>query len=153
MSYSELPIGLALLVCDTVIEDRRSMKKSLIGLFSQINVPKLPYSHPGMYLFVALTGGSGDYPCELLCEHVESSEKVFALRCKVSFKTPYDVAELVFALRALRFTQPGRYWIKVMIDSMPLMMRPLVVNCRPPVVPPGVPGAPAADQGPAEPRP
>jgi hypothetical protein len=150
VGYSELPIGLALLVCDTVIEDRRTLKKSLVGLFSQINVGKLPYVHPGLFLFVSLTGGTGEYPCEIVCEHVDSAEKVFALKCKVAFKTPYDVAELVFALRALRFTQAGRYWIKVLVEGMPLMMRPLVVTCRPPAPPPG---ATDAGQRPAAPPP
>jgi len=148
VSYSELPIGLALLVCDTVIEDRRTLKKSLVGLFSQINVGHLPYVHPGLFLFVSLTGGTGEYPCEILCEHVDSAEKVFALTCKVAFKSPYDVAELVFALRSLRFTQPGRYWIKVLVEGMPLMMRPLVVTSRPSA---GSSGAAAAGQRPAGP--
>jgi hypothetical protein len=150
MSPSELPIGLALLVCDTVIEDRRTMKKSLIGLFSQINVNKLPHVHPALCLFISLTGGTGEYPCEVICEHMDNAEKVFALKCKVAFKTPYDVAELVFSLRSLRFQQPGRYWIKVVIDSMPLMMRPLQVSQRQAPPPPPTPSPPTPPASPEQ---
>ena len=69
MNNSELVMGLALILCDTIIEDSVTGKKSLIGLFSQIHAPKLPCIHQSMNILVSVTGGQGTYPCQIVCEH------------------------------------------------------------------------------------
>jgi hypothetical protein len=127
MSLSEMPIGLALISCDTVIEDRRSGKKSLIGLFGQLNVRKLPYIHPSMSLFVSMTGGTGEHACEVLCSSAGQKNPVFSVKGKIKFDHPQQVIDMVFQLQSIRFPQADTYWIKVIVDEVPLMMRPLVV--------------------------
>ena len=49
----------ALIICDDVIEDRRTGNKSLIGLFNGIGAGQLPAVHPRMYLVASVTSGSG----------------------------------------------------------------------------------------------
>jgi len=127
MSYSEMPIGLALICCDTVIEDRRTGKKSLIGLFGQLNVRRLPYVHPSLSLLVSLTGGTGEHACEVLCVNDNLDKPVFSVRGKIKFEHPQQVLDMIFQLQATRFPVAGTYWVKVIIDELPLMMRPLVV--------------------------
>ncbi len=130
MPLNELPIGLALLPCDMVIEDKRSSKKSLIGLFSQLHVPSLPYVHPFMYLYVSLTGGCSVCPCEMCCIHEETRKKVFSLKCQVTFKGPMEVSDMVFELRSIRFEDEGRYLLCAYADETLLMSRPLTVLLR-----------------------
>ncbi len=127
MSYSEIPIGLALISCDTVIEDRRSGKKSLIGLFGQLNVRKLPYVHPSMSLLVSMTGGTGEHSCEVLCSNASLENPVFSVKGKIKFEHPQQVIDMVFQLQSIRFPLADTYWIKVVVDELPLMMRPLLV--------------------------
>ncbi len=127
MSYSEMPIGLALISCDTVIEDRRSGKKSLIGLFGQLNVRKLPYVHPSLSLFVSMTGGTGEHACEVLCSSTSLDHPVFSVKGKIKFEHPQQVIDMVFQLQSIRFPLADTYWIKVIVDEVPLMMRPLSV--------------------------
>lgn len=126
-SYSEMPIGIALIVCDTIIEDRLSNKKSLIGLFGQIHAMRLPCIAQSMCLLVSLTGGNGDYPCEIVCQHATIDAPVFSLRRTIRFDSPNQVLDLVFQLKSVRFPFPDQYWIKVLIDGIPIMMRPLVI--------------------------
>lgn len=128
MSLAEMPIGLALIACDTIIEDRRSGKKSLIGIFEQIGVKKLPFTLYSMSLLVSLTGGSSEHFCEVLCSNDSSSKPIFTVKGKLKFKHPTQVIDLVFKLSSLRFTTTGIYWIKVLVDEIPLMMRPLLVK-------------------------
>ena len=103
MNNSELVMGLALILCDTIIEDSVTGKKSLIGLFSQIHAPTLPCIHQSMNILVSVTGGQGSYPCELVCEHPELQAPVFKQKCTLNFENPFQVVDMVFQLKAVRF--------------------------------------------------
>ena len=127
MPLSELPIGLALLICDTLIEDICTKKKSLIGLFSQITAKRFPYIHPAMTVFISMTGAKGEFKCTLTCQREEDGESVITVPCKIKTNFPRDVADLVLSLRSMRFTKPGRYMFRVLVDGVPVMMRPLNV--------------------------
>jgi len=120
-------MGLALILCDTIIEDRATGKKSLIGLFSQIHAPKLPCIHQSMMMLVSVTGGQGAYPCEIVCEHPQLEQPVFKLDCALKFENPFQVLDMVFQLKAVRFPLAGKYEIKVIIDGVPELIRPLMV--------------------------
>ena len=123
-------MGLALILCDTIIEDCATGKKSLIGLFSQIHAPKLPCVHQSMNIFVSVTGGQGTYPCQIVCEHPQLDRPVFCLDCKIKFENPFQVVDMVFQMKAVRFTLPGKYELKVIIDGVPELIRPLIVSVR-----------------------
>ena len=130
---SEEPMGLALVVCDTVIEDRHSGKKSLIGLFDRLHAPTFPCVHPTLSVMIALTNVSGELPCEITCRHAESGETAFAATGKVNFQDPGKVVELVFNFAGVRLPKPGKYDLNVMVDEMLIMTRPLwVLLHRPP---------------------
>ena len=120
-------MGLALILCDTIIEDCFTGKKSLIGLFSQIHAPKLPCIHPSMMLLVSVTGGQGTYPCEVVCEHPDLTEPVFRLHCTLKFENPFQVLDMIFSPKNVMFKLPGKYEIKVIIDGVPELIRPLLV--------------------------
>jgi len=125
-----MPIGLALLACDTIIEDRRSGKKSLIGLFGQLNVTRLPCVHASLSLLVSLSGGCGEYSCEVMCANDALENPIFSVKGKVKLENPQQVLDMVFQLRAVKFPLAGLYWLKVLVDDIPLMMRPLIVTLR-----------------------
>lgn len=130
MVLSELPIGLALIVCDNIIEDIRSRKKSMIGLFSQIHAESFPYTHPSLNMLVSFTGCIGDFPCTIVCEHVEDHKVIFSVNCGISAKSPIDVVDVVIAMKAVTFPVPGRYSIKAVVDDIPIMMRPLMIFAK-----------------------
>ncbi|MBP5640308.1 MAG: hypothetical protein J6X55_12560 [Victivallales bacterium] len=135
-NYAEVPIGVALIVCDTIIEDKFTNKKSLIGLFGQIHAARLPCLTQSMSLLVSLTGGNGDYPCSITCHHASIDAPVFNLSRTIHFESPNQVLDLVFQLKAVRFPFPDQYWLKVLIDGVPIMMRPLTVVQNTPPAPP-----------------
>ena len=130
MTYSELPIGLALILCDNIIEDIRTRKKSMIGIFSQIYADSFPYTLPSLNILVSLTDCLGDFPCTLVCEHVEDRKTVFSVNCGITAKSPQDVVDVVVTMKAVTFPMPGRYSIKVVVDDIPIMMRPLTLFAK-----------------------
>jgi hypothetical protein len=128
MSSLETPMGLALLVCDTVIEDRLTGKKTLVGLFDRVHAPSLPWIHPTMNIFVSLTGGRGQYPCEVVCRNADESTVAFSAKGNVALRDPRQVVDLIFRLAGVRFEKTGMYWVHFLVDAVPIMMRPLIVQ-------------------------
>ena len=59
------PEVLAMIICDTVIEDVESGKKSLIGLFDHVNTSRLPSIVNELNVFVSLTDGRGNPDAEI----------------------------------------------------------------------------------------
>ena len=131
MPSLETPMGLALVVCDTVIEDRHSGKKTLVGLFDRIQTARLPCVHPTLSVLVSLTGGRGEYPCQVVCRHTDSTTTAFSATGTVTLKDPRQVVDLVYRLQGVRFPAAGIYWLHFMVESVPIMMRPLRVEKRP----------------------
>lgn len=121
-------MGLVLVACDMLIEDKQSSKKSLIGLFDRLYAGTFPCTHPAMTVMVSLTSGRGDYPCELVCRHADSETVAFSAKGKIAFREPSQVLDLVFHLKGVRFTKPGTYWLHFLVDDVPVLMRPLFIQ-------------------------
>ena len=77
-SYIEVPIGIGLIPCDTLIEDRITGKKTIVGVIGAIRVSHFPCIYPSFHLLVSLTGGNGVYPCLLQVVSESKDEVVFS---------------------------------------------------------------------------
>jgi len=60
---TELPVpkANAMLICDSVITDKGTNKKSLIGVFEHINAFKFPCVHHSLAVYIKLTDARGKY--------------------------------------------------------------------------------------------
>ena len=56
-----VPSLISLLLCDQVIVDSRTGKKSIIGLFKSINLAEVPFAFGGFTLFARLADVDGSY--------------------------------------------------------------------------------------------
>ncbi len=128
MAELETPMGLALIICDQIIEDRLSGKKSLVGLCDRIGSTQFPCVHSELGVFVTLTSGRGEYPCEIVCRHSDNKTLAFSAKGQIALQDPSQVVDIVFRLRGLRFPKPGTYWVHFLADGVPIMMRPLRVQ-------------------------
>src|SRR5436305_596684 len=61
MSAQPKPVPMAIVICDQIIEDRLTGKKTLVGLFNSIAARSFPCTHATMSVFVSLTEGRGKY--------------------------------------------------------------------------------------------
>ena len=132
MSPIETPMGLALVVCDTIIEDKLTGKKTLVGLFQQILAHRFPWVHPAMSVFVTVTSGRGRYPCEIICRHMDNETVAFAAKGTLELRDPSQVVDVAFRMNGVRFPKPGMYWLHFLTDEVPIMMRPIHVKERKP---------------------
>ncbi len=122
------PVLLAILVCDTVIEDRDTNKKSLIGLFDRITAEGVPVQHPSLNLFISLTNGHGVAEGALRVIKSDTDEALTELSGPIEFPDPMTVVEMVFVLRDLVFPEEGEYRFQFFCNDVLLGERRFVVE-------------------------
>lgn len=128
MQLNELPMGLALVLCENVIEDARTGNKSLIGIITNITAERFPFSTLPLTVFISVTGGTGAFTCRLVCEHAGTGKNILDVCCDLDSRSPFGVADVMFAFRSISFPYPGRYSLKVLVDNVLIMSRPLSVS-------------------------
>lgn len=138
MPHSQpIPSGLAIIICDQVIEDKMTNKKSLIGIFNNINAASFPCRHPQVSVFVSLTEGRGECAARLRIANEETDEVVADVNGPIQFPDIHSVVELVFNLVGLVFPSPGLYSIEFYCDDALVLERRFhVTHSQPPKGPP-----------------
>jgi len=107
MSNKPVPIPLAMVICDTVIQDKKTGKKTLVGLFNNVGAKKVPVIHPSLNVYIILTEGTGNYDGKLKC--VVDDDIVLEMGGPLVFKHPHQIAEWNFNLRNLPLPKFGDY--------------------------------------------
>jgi hypothetical protein len=123
MTEKPNPTGLAIVVCDQIIEDKFTGKKSLIGIFNNIGTQKFPCRHPQVCVFVSLTEGRGECAARLRIVHDETNKVVAEVDGKIVFPEIHTVVELNFNLVGLSFPEPGMYSIEFYCDDALILER------------------------------
>lgn len=117
------PTHLAMLICDMVMDDRKTGKKILIGAFNSISTKTFPVILPEMHVFLSLTNGHGKYQGMLKCIKADNDETLMGLRGSVNFLGPLDVVEIDFALKNLMFRSDGTYIFQFYCDDQLVVSR------------------------------
>lgn len=131
------PTLVSLLICDQVIDDKLSNKKSAIGLFSMIVVPQMPAAIHQMAVLASLTEISGKTQVELRLMRDADNLPIFSSQGYVNAPNPLAVVDLLFHLRGIRIQAAGQYAFEVLHEGGILGRRrfQLVVH-KPPQPPP-----------------
>lgn len=117
------PIALAMVICDTVIEDKKTGKKSLIGLFNNVTSNKVPCIHPRLNVFISLTEGNGDYIGKLKCIYVDEGKPLAELSGPFIFSSPNQIIELNFEIRGVPLPKYGNYRFEFFCNNEMLIAR------------------------------
>ena len=101
------PEVLAMILCDLVITDVETNKKSLIGLFDRVETVALPCVVHELHVYLSLTDGHGTLPVAIACVTVDGGEELFRGEAEVAFAGPLQVVEMQFVFPNARFPAPG----------------------------------------------
>lgn len=123
MAGKPTPSGLAIVVCDQIIEDKVTNKKSLIGIFNSIAGVNYPCRHGSVCVFVSLTEGRGNYDARLRIVNEETSAVVTEVKGQIQLPEVNVVAELAFSFLGLEFPEPGLYSIEFYCDDALILER------------------------------
>ena len=109
------PCKEAMLVCDSIITEAATNKKSLIGIFEEITCGKLPFRHDSLSVYVKFTGALGDYEFKLELIDLHTNETIGrgSMRGPISIKDKLASFELVFNLRGLMFKHAGKFEFRI----------------------------------------
>ena len=129
----EKPIGEAIVICDQIITEVGTNKKSLIGVFNSIAGNAFPVQHPRLCVYCAMSNGRGHGTLQLKCIRVEDSSEVARVSGNVNFLDPNAVVELVFNFLNIPFERPGLYTFELGCEGEYLMeKRFTVLQLQPP---------------------
>lgn len=120
-------VPLALIVCDTVITDAATGKKTLVGIFNAIGAQKFPHVVPQLSIFASLTNLEGETEIKIRMI-AGNSATVLELPAKVPFRNLLDAPEIVFNLQNLRFPAPGTFELQLLARDEVIASRLLVVS-------------------------
>lgn len=126
MALGDWPLCLALVICNDVLEDRRSGNKSLIGLFNTIHTRGLPATHPRCYVYLSLTGFKGNLPLSI--EVHSQQHEIARMDGQVSAEDAGAVADVVIELEGLPLPEEGEYRVVVSARGEPLAARSFSVE-------------------------
>lgn len=127
----------AFLVCDSVIEDSLTKKKSLIGLFTHLQAMTFPFQHHQIGLYFCLTDAEGTDHFDIDLMHVNSDQLV----CRASLPDivigdRLQIADFGINVPALLFPSPGRYEFRLRMHGRVIAQKDFsVIQVSPPATP------------------
>lgn len=109
----------AMLICDYVLIEKGSNKKSLIGIFENISAGKFPCVHHLMAVYIKLTEAQGSYRFRLELVDLRNNAIVGKAEIPkdVTIENPLMTHELVFELKGLKFEHPGEYEFRIFAND------------------------------------
>ncbi len=108
----------AFLVCDSVIEDSLTKKKSLIGIFTHLQAPTFPFQHHHLGLYFCMTDAEGTYRFEIDLVYVNTDQLVCrAALPDIIIGNRLQISDFGINIPALLFPAPGRYEFRLRMNS------------------------------------
>jgi hypothetical protein len=118
MTRGPLPVLKALLVCDQVIQDAQSGKKSLIGVFHELRAQRFPATHPMLWIYANLTDAHGRYAFEIRMLDVTRNQVLGKGEPPpFDIQEPLQVTELAAQLRNVSLPGPGTYEFQLLSNG------------------------------------
>ena len=119
MSTSKKPLVNAMLICDKVIAEEGTGKKSLIGIFEGIGSKAFPFTHNFLSLYIKLTDAQGSHNFSLNLVDLDDSSIIARAEMPnaVDIPSPLNFHELIFNFGGLRFKHPGKYEFQIFSNN------------------------------------
>ena len=119
-----LPKVNSFLLCDYIIQEHRTGKKSLIGIFHNIVAASFPFIHPSLFIYANLSDAQGTYSFEIKLIDVNSQKIVGQGQIpNIEIQDRLKPVEIAMNIRQLTFPAPGKYEFQLFSNSE-------LVECR-----------------------
>ena len=123
------PLLLVAIVCDQVIQDIYTNKKSVIGVFDTIAAFKFPAQHSNLVFFGQLTNGRGEIKIAVKLVDIEQDESIiFQGKMDIKFIDIRQVNSVIFNISGIVFPHPGEYRFQIYAGTELLGERALVLR-------------------------
>jgi hypothetical protein len=116
-----IPTVVALLVCESVIQDAETRKKTLVGIFDKISSPGAPVVLSGVGLYAKLVEGNGQYAFRVRLMNTKDLDEASPLanfEVSVNWEKPGQPLEFAVNFRGLVFPDFGDYEFQLFADDV-----------------------------------
>jgi hypothetical protein len=116
MPEAPIPSVVAMLVCDQVITEVGTGKKSLIGVFEHINSPAFP-TQIRIGIYARLVDAEGDYEVLIRLVNLKDESRVADIRASAKDIKREAAAEIVVNIAGMIIPEPGKYEIQLFAND------------------------------------
>ena len=124
---SDRPVCVAIVICNEIIEDKRTSNKTLVSLFNSIGVPALPATHPRLFLMASLTNLREETAVSFSLKSPSGKELLRINGAANSGDDPLSVIDLVVEVLGLVLGEEGVHFVDVLAGDMLLGSRRFTV--------------------------
>lgn len=121
-------VGVALLFCDHLIEEKNGSKKSLIGVFSVIFGEKFPTQFKPFWLYASFTNLMGEHSVTINIASDKTKDVVLSVGGKINCSDLKSVIELSIPTPPVLFPESGEYGVTLHVDGHTILNRTLYVK-------------------------
>ena len=108
----------AFLVCDTIIIDSLTGKKSIIGAFTHLWAKTFPCQHPQMGVYFCLNDAEGPYQFEIQLVYLDKDQTVGkGAISPIEIKDRLETHDFGLNISTLVFPGPGRYEFRLFANG------------------------------------
>jgi len=108
-----IPSVIAILICDRIIIEQASNKKSLIGVFDQLRTPQAPVVMP-FAIYARLTDAEGDYAFKAEIVYANENKPIGRIETERLHVTDrLSFVELALTIPPVPFPSFGRYELQL----------------------------------------
>ncbi len=107
----------AFLVCDQVIEDSLTKKKSAIGIFTHLQAFAFPFQHQQIGLYFCLTDAGGPYHFDIDLVYLNNEQLICrATLPDIVIADRLQISDFGINIPSLTFPAPGRYEFRLLME-------------------------------------
>ncbi len=131
-SSDHLPVLDGILLCDQIIEDRLTGKKTLVGIFQEILAVKFPCIHPTLWIYAAISDAEGEYEFELRLLDGESLNMIGTSKTgHIRIQNRLQRTEIQIRMDGLPLAKPGQYIFQFLTNGQLIADKPFYAREMP----------------------
>lgn len=113
-----VPTLLAFLICDSVIRDAETQKKTLVGVFDQVWSPAVPLQLAGLGLYAKLVEGNGQYTFKVRMVSLRDESQLLEISTPGNWAVPEAPLEIGVNLLGIVIPEFGTYEFQLYADDI-----------------------------------
>lgn len=112
----EQPTCVAVLLCEMILEDRRTNNRSFINAFNAIYAPGMPATHGRLCVLVSMTGVVGEHPITIQIRN-PSNAMIVNVTVPMQGTDPVETLDHVVEILNAQFVEYGAHFVDVLCDG------------------------------------
>ena len=111
------PVPVAFLLCDQIIVEAGSGKKTIVGVFDRIGVHQFPATHSPAWLYIRVIDCEGEYKHRIEYVQVSTQKTLAQANGTATSNNRHIYTEFVLSCPPLPLPEPGEYEFRLWLND------------------------------------